>query len=107
LDSTLQIKELAGFSVTTANFTDNDGVTYVQGYCTEKNVTYQLNPGVVCRRQPKELVQKKMEQKIVEDLDIMIQVFYECAGEGNVEGRDGCARLEIRIFHWTRLKTPW
>jgi hypothetical protein len=38
-----------------------------------------------------------MEQKIVEDLDIMSQVFYECAGEGNVEGRDGCARLEIRI----------
>jgi hypothetical protein len=103
----LQIKELASFHVTTANFTENDGVTHVQAYCTEKNVMYQLNPGVFRRRQPKELVQKKMEQKIVEDLDVMSQVFYECTGEGDVEGCDGCACLEICIFHWTRLKTPW
>ncbi|KAG1770786.1 hypothetical protein EV702DRAFT_1202257 [Suillus placidus] len=45
-DRTLQIKELAGLRVTTANFTESDGVTYVQAYCTEKNVTYQLNPEV-------------------------------------------------------------
>ncbi|KAG1784439.1 uncharacterized protein HD556DRAFT_1251332, partial [Suillus plorans] len=96
-DRTLQIKELAGFRATTANFKDNDEITYVQAYCTEKNASYQLHPGVFRRRQPKELLQKKTEQKIVDDLDVMSQVFYECAGEGNVEGRDGCARLEIRI----------
>ncbi|KAG2127748.1 hypothetical protein BD769DRAFT_1628190 [Suillus cothurnatus] len=96
-DRTLQIKELAGFRATTANFTDNGEIVYMQAYCTEKNVTYQLNPGVFRRRQPKELLEKKTEQKLVEDLDVMSQIFYECAGEANVEGRDGCARLEIRI----------
>lgn len=69
----------------------------VQAYCTEKNASYQLHPGVFRRRQPRELLKKKTEQKIVDDLDVMSQTFYECAGEGNVEGRDGCARLEIRI----------
>jgi hypothetical protein len=96
-DRTLQMKELAGFRATTADFTGNDGITYVQAYCTAKNATYQMNPGVFRRRQPKELLEKKSEKKIVEDLDVMSQAFYECTGEGNVEGRDGCARLEIRI----------
>ncbi|KAG1765187.1 hypothetical protein EV702DRAFT_981668 [Suillus placidus] len=96
-DRTLQIKELAGFRATTSNFAGGDGIAYVQAYCTEKNVTYQLNPGVFRRRQLKELLDKKTEQKIVEDLDVMSQIFYECAGEGDVEGRDGCARLETHV----------
>ncbi|KAG2367063.1 hypothetical protein BDR07DRAFT_1479626 [Suillus spraguei] len=94
LDRTLQIQELAGFRATTTNFTNGDGITYVQAYCAERNVTYQLNPGVFRRRQPKELLQKKTEQKIVDYLDVTSQVFYECAGEEDVEGRDGCACLE-------------
>jgi hypothetical protein len=30
-------------------------------------------------------------------MDVMSNIFFECAGEGEVEGRDGCAWLEIRI----------
>ncbi|KAG1744244.1 hypothetical protein EDB19DRAFT_1827125 [Suillus lakei] len=96
-DRTLQIKELAGFHATTANFAAGDGITYMQAYCTEKNVIYQLNPGLFTCQQPKELLEKKTKQKIVEDLDVMSQVFYECAGEGDVVGHDGCAHLEIWI----------
>jgi hypothetical protein len=46
LDCTLQIKELASFRATIDNFTGGDRVVYMQAYCTEKNVMYQLNPGV-------------------------------------------------------------
>ncbi|KAG1765275.1 hypothetical protein EV702DRAFT_1182517 [Suillus placidus] len=96
LDRTLQIKELAGFRATTTDLADD--VSYVQAYCTEKNVSYQLNPGVFRRRKPEELLDKKKEQKVLADLDLISQVYYECAGEEEgVDGRDGCARLEIRV----------
>jgi hypothetical protein len=42
-------------------------------------------------------LQKKTEQKIVEDLDIMSQTLYKCTGEGDVEGHDGCAHFKIQI----------
>jgi hypothetical protein len=66
-DHTLQIKELAGFHATPSNFAGSDGRTYVHAYCTEKNVTYQLNLGVFRRRQPKELLDKKTEQNTDQD----------------------------------------
>ncbi|KAG2064238.1 hypothetical protein BDR04DRAFT_1035854, partial [Suillus decipiens] len=95
LDRTLQIKELSGFRATTTDLADD--ISYVQAYCTEKNVSYQLNPGVFRRRKPEELLEKKKEQKILADLDTISQIYYECAGdEEGVDGRDGCARLEIR-----------
>jgi hypothetical protein len=97
LDRTLQIKEFAGFRATTANFAGASDLIYGQAYCTEKNVTYSLNPGVFRRRQAKELLQKETEDKIIKDMDVMSNIFFECAGEGEVEGRDGCARLEIRV----------
>ncbi|KAG2354312.1 hypothetical protein BDR07DRAFT_1382332 [Suillus spraguei] len=55
---------------------------------------YKTQSGGISRRQPKELLQKKTKQKIVDYLDVTSQVFYECAGEEDVEGRDGCACLE-------------
>jgi hypothetical protein len=60
-------------------------------------VTYSLNPGIFCRRQAKELLQKETEARLIKDMDAMSNIFFECAGEGEVEGRDGCARLEIRV----------
>jgi hypothetical protein len=96
LDRTLQIKELAGFRATTTDLADD--VFYAQAYCTEKNVSYQLNPGVFRRIKPEELLEKKKEQKVLADLDSISQVYFECAGEEEgVDGRDGCARLEIRV----------
>jgi hypothetical protein len=96
LDRTLQIKELAGFRATTSDLADD--ISYVQAYCTEKNVSYQLNSGVFRRRRPEELLDSKKEQKILVELDLISQVYYECAGEEEgVDGRDGCARLEIRV----------
>lgn len=97
LDRALQIKEFAGFRATTTHCAGASGPSYVQAYCTEKNVTYSMNPGVFRRRQAKELLQKETENKIIKDMDIMSNIFFECAGEGGVEGRDGCARLEIRV----------
>ncbi|KAG2129248.1 uncharacterized protein EDB93DRAFT_1095501, partial [Suillus bovinus] len=97
LDRTLQIKEFAGFRATTARCAGASGLSYVQAYCTEKNVTYSLNPGVFRRRQAQELLQKETEDRILKDMDVMSNIFFECAGEGDVEGRDGCARLEIRV----------
>ncbi|KAG1853675.1 hypothetical protein F4604DRAFT_1591418, partial [Suillus subluteus] len=97
LDRALQVKEFAGFRATTTHLRDIDGLSYVQAYCTEKNVTYSLNPGVFRRRHAKELLQKKTEDRIIKDMDTMSDIFFECAGEGEVEGRDGCARLEIRV----------
>ncbi|KAG2108859.1 hypothetical protein BD769DRAFT_1365755 [Suillus cothurnatus] len=98
LDRALQVKEFAGFRANTANVAGRDGISYVQAYCTSKNVTYQLNPGVFRRRQAKELLQKETEEKIIRDLDVMSEIFFECAGEQEgVAGRDGCARLEIRV----------
>ncbi|KAG1722084.1 hypothetical protein EDD22DRAFT_790496, partial [Suillus occidentalis] len=96
-DRHLQIKEFAGFRASTANVAGADGISYVQAYCTEKNVTYSLNPGVFRRRRAKELLDRKAEEKIISDLDIMSGVFFECTGDGPVAGRDGCARLEIRV----------
>ncbi|KAG1798803.1 hypothetical protein EV424DRAFT_1474979 [Suillus variegatus] len=96
LDRTLQLKELAGFRATTTDLADD--VSYVQAYCTEKNVSYQLTAGIFRRRRPEELLEKKKEQRILADLDTISQVYYECAGEEEgVDGRDGCARLEIRV----------
>jgi hypothetical protein len=97
LDRALQIKEFAGFRATTTNCAWAPGLSYVQAYSTEKNVTYSLNPGVFRRRQAKELLQKETEDRIIKDMDVMSNVFFECAGEAEVEGRDGCARLEIRV----------
>jgi len=97
LDRTLQIKEFAGFRATTTHCAGAEGPSYVQAYCTGKNVTYSLNPGVFRRRHAKELLQKETEDKIIKDMDVMSNIFFECAGEGEVEGRDGCARLEIRV----------
>jgi hypothetical protein len=37
LDCTLQIKELVGFRATTSDLADD--VSYVQVYCTEKNIS--------------------------------------------------------------------
>ncbi|KAG1759446.1 hypothetical protein EDD22DRAFT_981038 [Suillus occidentalis] len=97
LDRALQIKEFAGFRATTTRCAGASGLLYVQAYCTEKNVTYSLNPGIFRRRQAKELLQKETEARLIRDMDAMSNIFYECAGEGEVEGRDGCARLEIRV----------
>jgi hypothetical protein len=98
LDRTLQIKELAGFRATTTDLADNDGVSYIQAYSTAKNVSYQLTSGVFRRKTPKELLDKKQELKVLADLDSISQIYYECAGEEEgVDGRDGCARLEIRV----------
>lgn len=96
LDRTLQMKELAGFRATTTDLADD--VSYVQAYCTEKNASYQLIPGVFRRRKPEELLEKKKERKVLADLDSISQIYFECAGEEKgVDGRDGCARLEIRV----------
>ncbi|KAG2064536.1 hypothetical protein BDR04DRAFT_1035008, partial [Suillus decipiens] len=97
LDRALQIKEFAGFRATTTHCPGASGLSYVQAYCTEKNVTYSLNPGVFRRRHAKELLQKETEDRILKDMDVMSNIFFECAGEGEVEGRDGCARLEVRV----------
>ncbi|KAG2063154.1 hypothetical protein BDR04DRAFT_1039012 [Suillus decipiens] len=98
LDRALQIKEFAGFRATTTKCAGAQSLSYVQAYCTEKNVTYSLNPGVFRRRQAKELLQKETEDRIIKDMDVMSNIFFECAGEGEVEGRDGCARLEVRVL---------
>jgi hypothetical protein len=97
LDHTLQIKELASFCATMTDLADN--VFYAQAYCTKKNVSYQLNPGVFRRIKPKELLEKKKEQKVLADLDLISQVYFEYAGEEEgVDGRDGCVHLEIRVL---------
>ncbi|KAG1884853.1 uncharacterized protein F5891DRAFT_970369, partial [Suillus fuscotomentosus] len=46
LDHTLQMKELASFCATMTDLADN--VSYIQAYCTKKNTSYQLIPGVFC-----------------------------------------------------------
>jgi hypothetical protein len=97
LDHTLQIKELAGFHATMTDLADN--FFYAQAYCTEKNVSYQLNLGVFHRIKPKELLEKKKEQKVLADLDLISQVYFKYAGEEEgVDGRDGCVHLEIRVL---------
>ncbi|KAG1893108.1 uncharacterized protein F5891DRAFT_963475, partial [Suillus fuscotomentosus] len=97
VDRHLQIKEFAGFRANTTTVARADGISYIQAYCTEKNVTYSLSPGVFRRRRAKELLEKKTLEKILSDLDIMSDVFFECTGDGVVVGRDGCARLEVRV----------
>lgn len=97
VDRHLQIKEFAGFRATTTAVTRADGISYVQAYCTEKNLTYSLHPGVFRRRRAKELLEKKTQEKIISDLDIMSDVIFECTGDGVVDGRDGFARLEARV----------
>jgi hypothetical protein len=46
LDRTLQIKEFASFCTTMIHCADAEGPIYMQAYCTEKNVTHFLNPGL-------------------------------------------------------------
>ncbi|KAG2359805.1 hypothetical protein BDR07DRAFT_1487799 [Suillus spraguei] len=97
LDCTLQIQELAGFRATTTNFTNGDGITYMQAYCAERNVTYQLNLGVFHRRQPKELLQKKTEQKIVDYLDVTSQNWIPVDKAQDILGTLPCGLIERSV----------
>ncbi|KAG0693109.1 hypothetical protein DFH29DRAFT_1007643 [Suillus ampliporus] len=86
LDRTLQIKELAGFRVTMTNVRGADGTSYVQAYSNE-------------------LLERKTEEKIIMDLDIMNNIFFECTGKGDITGCDGCAHLEVwvlldKVLNW-------
>ncbi|KAG1845759.1 hypothetical protein C8R48DRAFT_617015 [Suillus tomentosus] len=96
LDCTLQIKEFAGFCVTTTHCVGTSSLSYVQAYCTEKNVSYSMNPGVFHQCQAKELLEKT-KSRLIKDMDIMGRTYFKCAGEGEVEGHDGCACLEIWV----------
>ncbi|KAG2070468.1 hypothetical protein BDR04DRAFT_1118334 [Suillus decipiens] len=78
----LQIKDFASFHANTTTVQGTGGISYVQAYCTKRNVTYSLNPGVFRWHQAKELLQKKAQDKIISDLDIMSDVFFECTGDG-------------------------
>ncbi|KAG2094387.1 uncharacterized protein F5147DRAFT_545259, partial [Suillus discolor] len=96
-DRHLQIKEFAGFRANTTTVARADGISYIQAYRTEKNVTYSLSPGVFRQRGAKELLEKKTQEKMLLDLNIMSDVFFEFTGDEVVAGRDSCAHLDIRV----------
>jgi hypothetical protein len=41
---------------------------------------------------------RKTEENIISDLDIMSNIIFECTGDGSVAGHDGCTHLEIWVL---------
>ena len=98
-DLSAQLRDLGGCRVTPDSRGNQDSVSYINVYTTDKSPTYQLHSGVFRRRQASELLPSSI-QKLVSDMALMMDVFKQCAEneiDNDNDTQEGCARLEIRV----------
>jgi len=95
-DISTQLGQLGGFRASPGSRGKKDQVSYCNVYPTDKSVTYQLHEGIFRRRKPWHLFPPNISQ-LVKDMKRIQEIFRDCAGDGNSEGLEGNARLEIRV----------
>jgi len=89
------LQDFSGFRLDPGRRGAEDQVRYINVYCNEKTVVYQLHKGMFSWHAMREVLPKEiatLSQQVVE----MTRIFAKCSG---VEGpcQEASARLEIRV----------
>lgn len=96
-DPVAQFREFAGFRCTPGRKGHSDSVVYLNVYTTDKEPTYQLHRGNFRKHNPSELLQVKTGEKLITDVNKMMETFGQCMGNGERAPNEGCARYEVRV----------
>jgi hypothetical protein len=97
VDQCASLDDLAGFRCELGNIGRDDQISYINVYCTEKSVIYQLhNGGIFRRRTPTELFPNSLG-KLIKDVDDIGKAFHAASGSLDADGVPGNARFEIRV----------
>ena len=89
------IRDFAGFRLDPHTRGQADGVSYINVYSNEKNVAYQLHPGIYSAHLFDELLPQSiatLSQNLVE----MSRTFIACSGVEDGE-QEASARMEVRV----------
>jgi len=90
------LRDLAGFRVHPHSRGRRDGVTYINIYCNEKTVIYQLHKGIYSNHYHSELMPQKIAT-LSQNLVNMSKTFSKCSGVENDRQQEASARLEVRV----------
>jgi len=98
-DRMMHLLDLSGFHCETGKHGKEDDVKYIQAYTTEKTMAYQLHQGLFTDKNPQDLLMTPKLEKLVQDIEKMSLVLFECTGDGEDQKtpQDGCARIEVRV----------
>lgn len=102
-DHCASLENLAGFRCEVGHKGRGDQISYLNVYCTEKSVIYQLHDnGVFRRRKTTELYPNSIGA-LIKDVDYIGKAFSTARGDGDTSGVPGNARFEIRVPLQTAL----
>ncbi len=92
------LQDFSGFRLDPRRRGAADRVQYINVYCNEKTVTYQLHEGIFSWHRMREVLPKDivtLSQQVVE----MSRIYKQCSGMEGMDGRrqEGMARVEIRV----------
>jgi hypothetical protein len=97
-DHMAHLQDFSGFRLDPRRRGVADQVQYINVYCNEKTVTYQLHEGIFSWHRMREVLPKdivRLSQDVVE----MSRIYNQCSGMDRMDGRcqEGMARVEIRV----------
>lgn len=95
-DPSSQLSDFAGFRVAPGTRGRADGVVYMNVYCTEKEVHYQLHNGVFSRKKPADLLGPRLN-RMLKDVDEWTKSFNSSTGVNGAAPQEGSARCEVRV----------
>jgi hypothetical protein len=98
-DHCASLENLAGFRCEVGSRGQTDRISYINVYCTEKSVIYQLHQnGVYRRRHTNDLYPNNIDG-LIKDVNDIGKAFSTAAGDDDLEnsGVPGNARFEIRV----------
>ena len=90
------LRDFAGFHVHPHSRGLSDGVMYINVYCNEKTVIYQLHDGIYSTHYHSKLMPQKIAA-LSQNLVNMSKTFSKCSGVLNDRHQEASARLEVRV----------
>ncbi|KAH9828577.1 uncharacterized protein C8Q71DRAFT_718948, partial [Rhodofomes roseus] len=95
-DACVQLSDISGFRVPTTIIGRADGVKYVNVYCTEKEMHYQLHVGQWRKVTPSELLPGNMGG-LLDRINKWTEVLFDNSGGTGHPAQPASARYEVRV----------